>query len=173
MKIYFAADHAGFDLKSVLMQFVQGTTIRGVMHEAVDCGAFELDKADDYTDFVGRASKLLSDDAAAGVESRAVVIGASGQGEAMAANRFPKVRCALYYGEPAKKQTDMSGHELDMLSSSRQHNGANALSLGARFLSIDEAKQAVLQWLSAEPAAEDRHLRRIAKLGELPASAEK
>ena len=173
VKIYFAADHAGFDLKTVLMQHVkESSPVLGVIYEPVDCGAFELDKADDYPDFVGRAAKLLQDDVASGVESRAVVVGASGQGEAMAANRFPHVRCALYYGDPSKKQTDMSGHELDMLSSTRQHNSANALSLGARFLSADEAKSALMGWLTAAPTTEDRHLRRVGKLDALPGAAQ-
>ena len=80
---------------------------------------------------------------------------------------FRGVRCALYYGDPSKKQTDISGKELDLLSGTREHNDANALSLAARFLSADEAKAALKQWLSTDFAGEDRHVRRIKKLDEL------
>lgn len=171
MKIYFAADHAGFDLKAVLMAYTKEISSAGFPYEPEDCGAFEFDKGDDYPDVVSRAAQKLAADSAAGVESRAVVIGASGQGEAMAANRYPGVRCALYYSEPAKKQQDMSGHELDMLASTRAHNNANALSLGARFLTADEAKAALRAWLAAPWQGEDRHVRRVQKLDALPRSA--
>ena len=170
MKVYFAADHAGLDLKSALILYLQEISTAGIPYEAQDCGAFEFDKGDDYPDFIGRAAKLLADDARQGIESRAIVIGASGQGEAMAANRFPGVRCALYYGAPSTVQTDMSGHELDMLASSRAHNNANALSFGARFLSIDEAKAALKSWLAAPWSGEERHARRVQKLDALPGS---
>ncbi len=168
MKIYFAADHAGFDLKNALIVYLQEITTAGVPYDAEDCGALELDKGDDYPDLISRAAQKLAEDVAHGIESRAVVIGASGQGEAMAANRFPGVRCALYYGAPTVSQTDMSGHELDMLASSRAHNNANALSLGARFLSIDEAKGALHAWLLAPWSGEERHARRVQKLDRLP-----
>lgn len=171
MKIYFAADHAGLDLKAKLIGYVSSLSTAGIPYEPQDCGAFEFDKGDDYPDFIGRAAKLLADDVANGIESCAVLIGASGQGEAMAANRFPGVRCALYYGEPTKTQIDMSGKELDMLSSVREHNGSNALSLGARFLSEEETKSALQRWLLGGKTTEDRHLRRIMKLDSLPGSA--
>lgn len=170
MKIYFAADHAGFDLKGALINYLKEISTAGIPYESEDCGALEFDKADDYPDFISRAAKKLAEDVAQGIESRAVMIGASGQGEAMAANRYPGVRCALYYGEPHAKQTDLSGHELDMLSSTRAHNNANALSLGARFVSTDEAKAALKSWLAAPWSAEDRHARRIKKLDALPGS---
>ena len=168
MKVYFAADHAGFDLKASLMKFVADLSTAGVPYEVQDCGAFEFDKGDDYPDFIGRAAKQLADDTKNGIESLAVIVGASGQGEAMAANRFSGVHCALYYSEPSKKQVDMSGQELDILASTRRHNGANALSLGARFLTEEEAKNALRRWLTAEKTTEDRHLRRVEKLDALP-----
>jgi ribose 5-phosphate isomerase B len=167
MKIYFAADHAGIDLKAELIKFVGSLSTAGVPYDVEDCGAFEFDKADDYPDFVGRAGKKLAADAQAGTESRAVVIGASGQGEAMAMNRFVGVRCALYYGEPSRKQIDMSGKELDMISSSREHNNANALSFGARFLTSEEAQQILKKWLTVAFSGDTRHERRIQKLDAL------
>src|SRR3989338_1004924 len=162
MKIYFASDHAGYELKAALMKDVE---IRG--HEAHDCGALQYDKDDDYPAFVAKAARLLSQDVANGLDSRAVVICASGQGEAMVANRFKGVRCALYYGSPGKKQTDMSGEELDILSSTRAHNDANCLSLGARFLTGEESASAVAAWLSAPFSGLERHARRIKQIDEV------
>lgn len=157
MKIYFASDHAGFELKNELVSFVRDSL--GL--EAEDCGAFVNDPADDYPEIIAQAARKLSGDAAQGIDSRAVVIGASGQGEAIVANRFKGVRCALYYGNPSREQTDMAGKQLGMLSSTREHNNANALSLGARFLTADEAKGALKEWLSVEFSGEERHARRI------------
>jgi ribose 5-phosphate isomerase B len=167
MRIYFAADHAGFDLKARLMAFVSERSTPASPFDVQDCGAFAYDAADDYPDIIGRAGAALAADAAQGVESRAIVLGASGQGEAMAMNRFKGVRCALYYGEPGRAQTDASGKQLDMLSSTREHNDANALSLGARFLSEDEAKGALSRWLGQSFGGEGRHIRRIGKLDTL------
>jgi len=160
MKVYFAADHAGFELKNSLLAFVR----EELALDVEDCGAFSYDKDDDYPECIAVAAKKLSEDVAAALDSRAVVIGASGQGEAIVANRFKGVRCALYYGAPSVSQKDMSGKELDMLSSTREHNDANALSLGARFLSDEEAKKALKQWLSRDFSGEERHLRRIKKI---------
>lgn len=162
MKIYFAADHAGFELKNKLIEYV-----RELGYEAEDCGAFVQDPSDDYPEIIASAARKLSVDALSGLDSRAVVIGASGQGEAMVANRFHGVRCALYYGAPAVEQTDMDGKKLDMLSSTREHNNANALSLGARFLTVDDAQDAIKSWLHTVFSAEDRHLRRIQKIDTL------
>lgn len=164
MKIYFAADHAGLDQKALVMAFVKTLSTAAVPFDVEDCGAFEYDLADDYPDFIGRAGQLLAADVAAGIESRAVVFGASGQGEAMAMNRFKGVRCALYYGEPVRAQTDASGKELDMLASTREHNNANAISFGARFLSAEETKAALQRWLAGVFHGEERHVRRIQKL---------
>lgn len=116
-------------------------------HEVVDCGAFEYDEGDDYPGFIQSAVAYLleSEDGA-----RAIVLGGSGQGEAMVANRFPGVRAAVFYGGPE-----------EILTLSREHNDANVLSLGARFLNEDEAKGAVRVWLEAQFSSEDRHVRRI------------
>lgn len=157
MKIYFAADHAGFELKNELISFVQ-TELK---LDAEDCGAFVNDPADDYPEIIAQAARKLSVDVSNGEDSRAVVIGASGQGEAIVANRFKGVRCALYYGKPNQEQTDMSGKQLSMLASTREHNNANALSLGARFLTKDEAQAALREWFSVAFPQEERHARRI------------
>jgi len=161
MKIFFGADHAGFELKAILLEHA-----RVLGHVTEDCGAFSFDANDDYPAFVAAAARKLSADVLGGIESRAIVIGASGQGEAIVANRFRGVRCALYYGA-AGEQTDAAGKKLDMLSSSREHNDANALSLGARFLTVDDAKRAVEMWLATPFSGEERHSRRITQIDQL------
>jgi ribose 5-phosphate isomerase B len=161
MKVYFAADHAGFELKGQLLSFVQS-----LGHEIEDCGAHEMNPSDDYPGFIAVAARKLSEDARAGRDNRAIVIGASGQGEAVVANRFKGVRCALYYGA-AGEQTDASGKLLDIIASTREHNDANALSLGARFLSEEEAKRVVERWLATAFSDEERHLRRIKQIDDV------
>lgn len=167
MRVYFAADHAGFALKNVLAALVRDE----LKFEVEDCGAFVLDEADDYPVFVALAARKLSADAAAGRDSRAIVLGASGQGEAMVANRFPGVRCGLYYAKPPKDQTDIGGNVLDVVRSTREHNNANALSLGARFVTEDEAKEVVRKWLATGFSGEERHVRRIAQIDEVTGHA--
>lgn len=158
-KIYLATDHAGFELKNALVAYVAT-----LGHEAVDCGAVLYDVTDDYPPLIADAARKLAADAAAGIDSRAIVIGASGQGEAMVANRFKGVRCALYYGAPKSSQIDAAGKELNMLQSTRIHNNANALSLGARFLSTEDAKEAVRLWLDTAFSGEERHSRRVQQI---------
>jgi ribose 5-phosphate isomerase B len=99
-------------------------------------------------------------------ESRAIVFGASGQGEAMAANRFVGVRAAVFYGA-AGTQTDASGERLGLLESTRAHNDANVLSIGARFVTEDEAREAVRVWIGTPFSEGDRHIRRNQALDSL------
>lgn len=153
MRVVFASDHAGFDLKKALKIYVEL-----IGHEVVDVGAHELDMKDDYVQFVREAAKFISKD---DKDTRGIIIGGSGQGEAMVANRVKGVRAAVYYGESSRKQTDAEGRELDMITSVREHNNANILSLGARFLSGDEAKLAVKKWLETKFSGAERHARRI------------
>ncbi len=157
--IYLATDHAGFELKNVLVEYV-----KTLGYQTNDCGAHEFDVADDYPPLIASAARKLSEDVAQGKESRAIVVGASGQGEAMVANRFKGVRCALYYGAPKSSQIDAAGKELNMLQSTRIHNNANALSLGARFLTEEEAKEAVRLWLDTTFSGEERHARRVQQI---------
>lgn len=146
MKIYFASDHAGFELKNILMEMVSNDL--GLNVE--DCGAFEYDETDDYPDFVRVAAAAVSADPE---ESLAVIVGGSGQGEAIVANRFVNVRAAVYYGGP-----------MDIITLSREHNDANVLSLGARFLGEEDAKEALRLWLNTPFSGDERHDRRIAKI---------
>lgn len=148
MKILFAADHAGFALKEELLVFVRDELALG--WEVEDLGAYALTPDDDYPEIVARAARVV---AANPADTRAIVLGGSGQGEAMAANRFQGVRAAVYYG----------GNP-EIISLSREHNDANVLSLGARFLEVAEAREAVRVWLTTTFSADERHTRRIRTL---------
>ena len=163
MKVYFASDHAGFETKNRLVDHVRDQ----LGCDVEDCGALVDDPDDDYPGIIAVAARKLSEDVALGKNSRAIVAGASGQGEAIVANRFKGVRCALYYGDPGSEQVDASGKRLDVLASTREHNNANALSLGLRFLTFDQAKDAVTRWLAAPFPGEARHARRVAQIDEL------
>lgn len=160
MRVYFASDHAGFELKNKLVEYVKDEL--GI--ETEDCGALEFDAADDYPHIIGTAARRLSNDVLQGLDSRAILLGASGQGEAMVANRFKGVRAALYYGEAKAPQTDAAGKRLDMITSVREHNNSNALSLGARFISLEEAQNVVKKWLETPFPGDERHARRVADI---------
>jgi ribose 5-phosphate isomerase B len=164
MKVYFAADHAGFDLKNALLNFVRGE----LGHDVEDCGSFEKDPNDDYPEIIASACRMMVRDIGDGLECRGIILGASGQGEAMAANRFNAIRAAVYYG-PAGHQTDQGGMSLDMLASIRGHNDSNVLSLGARFITEEDAKSAVKAWLNTPFTGDERHVRRIGKLDTIQA----
>lgn len=155
MKVFFAADHAGFDLKSKLISFVQHLGF-----ETEDCGAGSRTDGDDYPDYVLPCARKVAADAG----SLGIVIGASGEGEAMAANRIKGVRAAVYYGEAFGSQTDAQGNILNLIQSVRAHNDANVLSLGARFVTDEAAKSAVKMFLETPFSGEAHHMRRIAKL---------
>jgi ribose 5-phosphate isomerase B len=154
MKIYLAADHAGFEAKALLM-----ARLESLGHDVEDCGAFSLDGADDYPDFVLLCAHKVANDPG----SFGILLGASGQGEAMVANRVAGVRAAVYYGKAEHTQTDATGAELGLVESARLHNDANVLSLGARFLLAGEAEEAVLRFLQTPFSGDERHMRRIAK----------
>ncbi len=143
MKIYLATDHAGFDLKEALKSHL---SLNG--YEVEDCGAHTLDPADDYPDFIIPAAQKVAEDA----DSLGIIMGGSGQGEAMAANRVKGVRAAVYYDGP-----------LDIVELSRTHNNANILSLGARFVSAEKARTVVDLWLKKSFEG-GRHQHRIEKL---------
>lgn len=154
MTIYLASDHAGFHLKETLKSY-----LHDLGHRVEDCGAFEENEDDDYPDYILPCARHVASDEG----SFGIIIGASGQGEAMAANRISGVRAAVYYGSPPASQIDAGGASLTMLESVRSHNDANVLSLGARFITEEEAKEAVLQFLSTSFSGGERHIRRKAK----------
>jgi len=149
-KVYIGTDHAGFKLKQELIPFV-----KGLGYEVFDCGAYKYDKDDDYPDFIEPVAKAV----ALNPEMNCgIILGGSGQGEAMVANRFPNVRAVVYYGEPSI----FNKHAFIKIS--REHNDANVLSLGARFLKPQDAKKAVETWLSTHFSNAERHIRRIKKI---------
>lgn len=147
MKIFIGADHAGFELKGALIMF-----LKKLGHEVEDKGAFEMNPLDDYPDFIKSVAEAVSNNP----EARGIVLGGSGQGEAMCANRFKNVRAMTYYAP--------SRGEVSIVKDSRSHNNSNILSLGARFLSEEEALTAVKDWLETPFSGDERHVRRIAKL---------
>lgn len=153
-KIYIASDHAGFELKESISILLREHGL-----EVEDCGALVLDPADDYPDYIlPMAAKVAQHKGSYGI-----ALGASGQGEAMVANRVVGVRAAVYYGPAPHAQTDAQGTSLDLLTSTRAHNDANVLALGARFLTTQQANEAVLAWLGVAFSGDERHMRRIAK----------
>ena len=162
MKIAVATDHAGFEVLKELKAFLES-----LGHEVIDFGPSGFDKGDDYPDFMFPAAKAV----ASGECDRAVILGGSGQGEAMAANRVKGVRAAVFYGPVvAKTAVDAEGNVSDspyeIIKLSRQHNDANVLSLSGRFLNLDEMKQAIKIWLAEPFSGVERHARRIKKLDE-------
>ncbi len=145
MIIYIAADHRGFKLKEVLKIFLEENG-----HQVVDFGNDHYDENDDYPDFVFPVAKKVAENPE---QNRGIVLGGSGQGEAMVANRIKGVRAAVFYG----------GSE-EIIKLSREHNNANILSLAADFLGEEQARQAVRIWLETPFSSEDRHLRRIGRI---------
>ena len=145
MKIFFASDHAGFELKEFLIKH-----LKKFRYSIEDCGAHVIDSADNYPDFIIPAARKVADTA----NSRGIIMGGSGQGEAIAANRIKGVRAVVYYDGP-----------MDIVKLSRSHNNANILSFGARFISYEKASEAVTIWLN-EPFEGGRHQKRIDKLDE-------
>ncbi len=158
-KVFFAADHAGFALKNALVEHV-----RTLGYDVEDLGAAVLNPDDDYPDFVTQLAKRV----AAEADSRGIVVGGSGQGEAMCANRVPGIRTAIFYGPMrANAALDIEGGRsedgYDAVRLPRRHNNANVLSIGARFVSPLEADQAVRIFLDTPFSPASRHARRLAK----------
>ena len=145
MKIHVATDHAGLELKEKVKLYLSDLN-----YEVIDHGAYEYDALDDYPDFIFPCANAVSNDP----ESKGIILGGSGQGEAMAANRVKGVRAAVFYNGPD-----------EIIRLSRQHNNANILSLGARFMSEEEMYKIIEVWLSTDFES-GRHQRRIEKLDE-------
>ena len=163
MKIYIGSDHTWYELKEKLKIYLAEL---GMGYEVMDKGAFSYDKDDDYPDFITPVAKAVAEDK----ESRGIIIGGSGQGEAMCANRVLGVRAAVFYGEAvAQNAIDIKGEKstdpYEIVKLARIHNDANILSVGVRFLSEDQIKFAVEFFLKTEFKNEERHVRRIKKLG--------
>lgn len=146
--IAIAGDHAGFELKKELISFLK---LEG--YEIIDYGPYTLDTQDDYPDFVKMVARDVSRNPGT---LKGIVLGGSGTGEAIVCNRFPSVRCVAYYGG-----------NVDIVSLSREHNDANILSLGARFVSLEEAQIVTKTWLTTKADMDERHTRRNEKIDHL------
>ena len=152
MRVHIGGDHAAYDLKCALVTFLQG---KG--YDVVDHGPAYFDAEDDYPVAVLRAAEAVSGD----VGAFGIVLGGSGNGEQMAANKVRGIRAALAYNV-----------ELAVLA--RTHNNAQVLSIGSRMNTEDEAKAMVEAFLTTPFSGDDRHARRLAMVeryeenGELP-----
>jgi ribose 5-phosphate isomerase B len=160
MKIALTTDHTGFEAIKELSNFLES-----IGHECVYFGPESFKADDDYPDLIFPAAKAVANSEC----EVGIIMGGSGQGEAMAANRIKGVRCAVFYGPVTAKvaidaEGNMSDDPYEIIKLSRSHNNANVLSLSARFLTMDEMKQAVKLWLETPTTDVERHLRRIAKL---------
>ncbi len=143
MKIYLAGDHAFFELKEKL-----AAELTARDHHVEDLGSHVLDADDDYPDTVSLCAARVAREPG----SFGIVGGGSGQGEAMVANRTKGIRAAVFYGGP-----------MHIVRLAREHNDANVLSLGARFMSVEEALEAVELFLGTAFSGDARHIRRIEK----------
>jgi ribose 5-phosphate isomerase B len=151
MKIYIGTDHAGLAQKERISEYLKENG-----HEVIDVGAHEYDESDDYPDFVIPVAREVSKNPQS---VKGIVLGGSGQGEAIVANRFPRVRAAVYYGKAFSLTNNVSNLEL-----AREHNDSNVLALGSRFITNEEAIEAVRQWLDTPFSNGERHKRRIQKI---------
>ena len=149
-KVYIGTDHAGFELKQELVPF-----IKSLGYEVFDMGANKFEDGDDYPDYISPVAKVVGLNPEHNI---GIILGGSGQGEAIVANRYPNVRAIVFYGDPGLFPKD------DIIRLGREHNDSNILSLGARFLKPKEAKKAVEVWLETKFSNEERHIRRIKKI---------
>ena len=162
MRVHLGCDHAGLDLKDHLTRWL---TEHG--YEPVDHGPFQYDALDDYPVFCLRAAEGVAADRAEGLDSLGVVIGGSGNGEQMAANKVVGIRAALVWSEETARLA-------------REHNDANVVSVGGRMHSLEDMTRFVEVFLAEPFSGDERHVRRIGQLASyeqtrelppLPASA--
>lgn len=151
MKIYIGTDHAGLAQKERIVEY-----LKNAGYEVVDCGAHEYDEGDDYPDYIIPVARAVSQNPN---NVKGIILGGSGQGEAMTANRFLHVRASVFYGDMLS-----ISHNVSILEFSRKDNDANILSIGARFVSDDQAVEAVRAWLDMPFSNNERHKRRIQKM---------
>jgi ribose 5-phosphate isomerase B len=148
MRVHLGSDHAGLELKEHLLTWL---TDQG--HEVVDHGPFVYDAVDDYPVFCLRAAEGVVGDQEQGVEALGVVIGGSGNGEQIAANKVRGVRAALAWSD-------------ETASLAREHNDANVLSVGGRMHTLEEMTRFIEMFLGTPFTGEERHVRRIGMLAD-------
>lgn len=163
MKIALATDHTGFEQLKDLREFLES-----LGHECADYGPKSLNINDDYPDYIFQAAEAVAN----GTCEMGVILGGSGEGEAIAANRLRGVRCGVFYGPAVVGRIiDVNGRvsssPYEIVRLTRQHNNANMLSIAARFVSVADMKQVVKIWLETPFNGEPRHVRRIDKLDRL------
>ena len=142
MRVYLGSDHAGFELKAKLVEH-----LRGLGHDPVDCGVLTFDPADDYpAPCIATAERVAAEPGTLGV-----VIGGSGNGEQIAANKVKGIRAALVWSD-------------DTAVLGRQHNDANIISIGARNHPLEDAMRFVELFLDTPFSQDPRHVRRIAEV---------
>ena len=152
MRVHIGTDHAGFDLKNTLVD-----ELARAGYEVVDHGAKVYDTEDDYPSFCIACAQGVVADQADGVEALGIVVGGSGNGEQVAANRVKGARAVLVT-------------HLDLALLGRQHNNANIIALGARFTAAEFAWALVQTFLTTPFSGAERHARRLAQLSEYEAT---
>lgn len=148
MRIHIATDHAGLEFSQTLQKHLADSG-----HEVIDHGPTEYDALDDYPAFCINAAQGVALDERDGVDSLGVVFGGSGNGEQMAANKVPGIRAALVWSEATSVLA-------------REHNNANVISIGARQHTVEEAISFIDTFIRTPFTKDERHVRRIAQLGE-------
>jgi ribose 5-phosphate isomerase B len=151
--IHLATDHAGFDQKESIKTYLEN---KG--YTVIDHGAPIYSPEDDYPMYISKAAMEVSkaaEDTEEDPRTLAIILGGSGQGEAIVANRFPHVRTTVCYGGP---------HAEEVIILGRQHNNANVLSLGARFMQVADSLEYIDIWLKTAFSKDMRHVRRIKEL---------
>ena len=154
MRVHLGSDHAGLELKEHLVRWL---TEHG--HDPVDHGPHQFDADDDYPVFCLRAAEAVAEDQRADVAALGVVIGGSGNGEQIAANKVAGVRSALAWSEETARLA-------------REHNDANVVSVGGRMHTVEEMTRFVELFLETAFSGEERHARRIRMLGAYESSHE-
>jgi ribose 5-phosphate isomerase B len=145
MKIYLASDHAGFEEKQHILSFLQQNG-----YEVEDCGTYEYNKEDDYPDFIGIAAKKVAENPG----SFGIVLGKSGAGECIVANKIRGVRAFLAVNQQNVRLA-------------REHNDANVMSIGTDFLNLEQASPLVMLFLKTPFSHEERHVRRLQKIKQI------
>jgi ribose 5-phosphate isomerase B len=145
MKVFLATDHAGFDLKEQIKQFLINK-----QYQVEDCGALEYVGSDDYPDFIKRAASRVSEE----LGSFGIFFGKSGAGENMVANKVIGIRAVAGFNEQNVKLA-------------REHNDANVLTLGSEFIGVEKAKELTELFLTTPFSNEERHVRRIEQITQI------
>lgn len=163
MRIALASDHAGYEQLKELQIY-----LGSLGHECLNLGPASLNPNDDYPQFVASAAKAVASKQA----DRGIILGGSGEGEAMAANRFRGVRCTVFYGPAVPRRLVSAEHRkshdpYEIIKLSRQHNDANMLSLAGWFVGLADMKHVIKLWLDTSFSGDERHTRRNNQLDEV------